>query len=182
MNAPAPNFWGAYGGVSKRKPYPHYSVTDARNFLANFRIGRPDECWRWRTKLWPSGYGIFSCWNRNMRAHRAAWIFYRSPIPDGMEVLHTCDNPACINPRHLFLGNTAINVADKIAKGRQPRGEQCTHAKLTAAQVAEIRARYKAGGVSCRQLSKVYGVSDSAINDAVRGKTWGYEPESTKAA
>jgi len=85
-----------------------------------------------------------------------------------MHVLHRCDKPHCINPEHLFLGTPADNSDDKVAKGRQAKGETQGQAKLTRAQVAEIRASDESGAT----LGERYGVSRSNINHIRRNERW----------
>ncbi len=110
--------------------------------------------------------------------HRAAWEVTHWPIPDGLFVLHRCDNPPCCDPEHLFLGTDADNTADKVAKGRQARGLALPHTKLSDAQVAEIRRRYdprygppKRGGrrSNARELGEEYGISSSYVMQVVHG-------------
>jgi len=113
------------------------------------------------------------------RANRAAWHFVNGQIPDGMLVCHRCDNPPCVNPAHLFLGTDADNRSDCVAKGRQARlpqskGEASHLAKLTAAQVAEIRHRYAAGGILQRELGEIYGVSQTQIGRIIRRVRWDF--------
>jgi hypothetical protein len=74
-------------------------------------------------------YGGFKVAGVMHYAHRWAWVRANGPIPEGQKVLHTCDVPACVNPAHLFLGTQAANMADKVAKGRQAKGE--THGSRT---------------------------------------------------
>jgi predicted XRE-type DNA-binding protein len=91
-----------------------------------------------------------------------------------MLACHTCDNPPCVNPAHLFLGDDAANCADKVAKNRQARtpphwGESSPNVKVNTEDVRQIRARYAAGGVSQRELGEEYGVTQSHISSIVRG-------------
>lgn len=114
---------------------------------------------------------------RMYRTHRLSWELANGPIPDGLWVLHTCDNPPCVNPAHLFLGTAADNNADMIAKGRHAqqipamRGEGNPSAKLRAADVRAIRARV-ALGASQAATARQFGVSRSLVNQVVRGHVW----------
>jgi len=131
-------------------------------------------CWIWlggiRAKS--RGYGCLGVGNTVMQAHRASWLAYRGPIPDGKHVLHRCDVRLCINPDHLFLGTNADNVADKVAKGRGAdlRGTKNPRAKLTEADVMAIRQSKLTGP----QLAKIYGIAKQNIYAAKHGKTWGH--------
>lgn len=106
-----------------------------------------------------------------VRAHRAAWVEAFGPIPDGMHVLHRCDNRRCVNPRHLFLGTHADNMHDMAVKGRRKNILTCEangRAKLTAEQVAEIKCL----PLTQKVISKLYGVSKSQVHRIRAGKQW----------
>lgn len=138
--------------------------------------GGPAACWPHHEKgRRPKGYGTIGTGGRNgqdIAASRAAWIVTYGPIADGLYVLHTCDNPPCCNPAHLFLGTPSDNMADKVNKGRQTRGEQIKSAKLTEAQAREILVKFATGTVKQTELGREYGVSNITISDLVRRKTW----------
>lgn len=139
------------------------------------KVNKTDGCWLWTAALNAQGYGHFQIVGRGVvRANRFSWEITNGPIPAGMYVCHRCDNPACVNPAHLFIGTQAENMADCAAKGRNgaPRGEAHRSAKLTPAQVVEIRARYAAGGVSYAKLCREYGVCERNILDIVRRRIW----------
>lgn len=134
-------------------------------------------CWLWFTSWGSNGYGLIGA----RYAHRVSWILHYGEIPKGLCVLHRCDVPCCVNPKHLFLGTKADNSQDMVSKGRDGatrhpdslmRGERHCRAKLTESQIAEIRQRYSFRKVTCKQLAIEFGVSKSAIRFVVRGLSW----------
>jgi hypothetical protein len=101
-----------------------------------------DDCWPWTAGTVGMGYGRIRDGSRLLLAHRAAWEVANGPIPEGMFVLHRCDNPPCCNLNHLFLGDHAANDADKRAKGRQPSmaGANNPSARRSPDEIRAIRA------------------------------------------
>jgi len=106
----------------------------------------------------------------NIAVHRASWILHFGPIPDGLEVCHHCDLGRCVNPTHLFSDTHDGNMKDMAAKARMPRGEICTCAVLTNAQVSAIRKEHSEGHKFQRQIASEYGVSQALISLIVRHK------------
>ncbi len=137
-------------------------------FASKMTIGNKGDCWPWLGAKYPSGYGVFSVKRRARRAHRIAYIISRGPLPEGVLVLHKCDNPICCNPNHLFLGTSLDNVEDRNAKGRQAQGARSSKAKLTAEQVCDIRADQR----SQREIAKSYNLCKSTIGYIKRGEAW----------
>lgn len=84
------------------------------------------ECWPWLGALKRDGYGAVTISGEHTRSHRLSWAINKGEIPLGLWVLHKCDNPKCVNPDHLFLGDTVANTADKVSKGRQAKGSWVT--------------------------------------------------------
>lgn len=173
-------------------------------FWANVdRSAGDDGCWPWLRSRNSAGYGHVKLPGRIMRgAHRVAYVLGSGhPIPQGMFVCHHCDNPVCCNPSHLFIGTHQDNVDDKVAKGRQARGERMTAAKLlTAARgdrhgskthpekwrrgadrpdarfsvddVRAIRAEYALGGVTLQEIGARHGTAKSTVSRLVRRETY----------
>lgn len=143
------------------------------------RVGRKTEsgCVLWNGSFSKRGYGILAIYKedggcRSIGANRLSYQLFNGPVVDGLHVCHRCDNPACINPTHLFLGTNAENHADKAAKKRSAHGERNAGAKLKAWQVTEIRSRYQQGGISIAALAKEYGMSQYPIHALVKRITW----------
>lgn len=134
------------------------------------------SCWEWAGAQDGAGYGALTYHGKTKKAHRVSYELSHGPIPDNFNVCHICDNRACVNPAHLFIGTHADNVADCVAKGRNSRGSKLPQAVLNEKQVTEIRARYKTGLVTQRSLASEYGVQPSAISNIIRRKTWKHLP------
>lgn len=142
-------------------------------------------CWLWLGAVVPAGYGTLSVAGRTMLAHRASWHAHLGPVPRGLQVCHRCDNPACVNPAHLFVGTAADNMRDKVRKGRigvcgaikPARGLNNGMARLPDERVAAIVKEYRAGGISQRRLAQKHRVSQSAlwawVNSRARGESLG---------
>ena len=139
----------------------------------------PDGCRLWLGSVNGAGYGSFKPEKHGQTylAHRFAWEHYNGVIPDGMCVLHRCDVRLCVNQHHLFLGTHKDNTADMKSKGRWRqgkvyRGENSALAKLTQAQVMQIRADYYLGGWYQAELAQKFSVSQSLVSVIVRGEVW----------
>lgn len=136
-----------------------------------------DGCWLWKagtiTRGVPGHRGYGNFWlthTTSVRAHRFVWELIHGPIPQGMEVCHTCDHESCVNPKHLFLGTQADNISDSVAKGRQVdnNGEKNGMAKLTANQIREIRK----SNLKREILATQFNVSKEHINSIQRRACW----------
>lgn len=141
------------------------------------RIGTRTEagCIPWTGSVNDRGYGIINSVlvpAGTKRASHVAYELFYGPVPKELCVCHRCDNPICVAPSHLFVGTKAENIADKVAKGRQARGERNGKVLLTEDKVRDIRNRYEGRNESARQLAREYGVSFSCVQDIVYRKTW----------
>ncbi len=152
-------------------------------FWAKVEKRGPDECWPWKAGKGRGGYGRIrhgGSGSKTVRAHRVAWELVYGPIPEGMDVLHNCDNPPCCNPGHLYLGTDTDNRQDCLARGRAARGEANGRAKLTEAKVIAIRAA-RARGETYLSIAQRFGVSDSAIEFIVAGMSWHHVPDGMRS-
>ena len=128
-------------------------------------------CWIWMGATQVRGYGELISHGRKHFAHRASYQAFVGPIPEGMNVCHSCDNVYCVNPAHLFLGTQKQNLEDMAKKGRSTIGERNPMAKLTEENVREIKEHLKQGHHPY-QIGKRFGVTASAINLIKLGKRW----------
>lgn len=143
-------------------------------FRRKFSVGTKAECWLWNGTIDAGGYGVFSVGHSTkFRAHRIAWALENGD-PGELHVCHRCDNPMCVNPSHMFLGTMRDNQADKVAKGRQAKGERIAGSRLTEREVADIRASYDQGTSTQRELARRHGVSVGTINYVVNRKGWNH--------
>ncbi len=104
-----------------------------------------------------------------------SYELHHGPIPQDMNICHKCDTPPCWNPKHLFAGTDIDNIADKVAKGRQPKGETNGNARLTEFQVTQIRS-LRAAGYKQQDLAEMFGVSQATVGQIVRRVTWKHIP------
>lgn len=138
-------------------------------------------CWVWTGRTVRKGYGVICVDGKEVRVHRFAYERFNGPIPRGkgtgaqeIVVMHTCDNPACVNPRHLVLGTTAANNRDRALKGRSAklRGSENPFHKLTEAEVREIRRLRDEHGWSLKALAERFGISQSQVCNIVKRRQW----------
>lgn len=137
---------------------------------AKTRRAGADECWPWIGGVDHFGYGRIYDHGTSYQVHRVVYELEHGPIPDGLLVLHRCDNPPCVNPAHLFLGTNQDNVNDMLQKGRERRGETHHNAKISTQQVLELRQQFAAGR-SAASLARAFGVDPSNVRLIVLGKT-----------
>lgn len=138
-----------------------------RNWPARFwdKVALGEQCWVWTANVNHRGYGRVLYRGKVQQAHRVAWEMVHGPIPDGLFVLHHCDNPPCVNPDHLFVGTHSDNMVDAVRKGRHAR------AKVTEADVRDIRTA-RASGEGVRALARRYRVDPKTIRDLLGHENW----------
>lgn len=151
----------------------HKWIPIAERIKLNTEPDLETGCWIWQKGKDKQGYGQFSIRNKNYRAHRVSFMEYIGPIPKGMQVLHTCDNPSCVNPAHLFLGTNDDNMADMVQKDRQIKGENKENSKLTEGQVREIKKRLL-GTETVSDIARDYPVDRKVVSRIKAGTAWAH--------
>ena len=135
------------------------------------KVNKTEGCWLWTGGHNGVGYGIIRVWAVRSYAHRFSWVLHNGPVPEGLQVLHRCDVPACVRPDHLFLGTQQANVDDMRNKGRargSPRGESNPKAKLNNQAVLYIRSSKEPPIV----LAAKFGVTNSYICAVQKRRKW----------
>lgn len=143
------------------------------------KVSKPPQggCWNWTANKNNKGYGLFRPGGTAPKrlAHRLSYENSYGPIPHGLNILHSCDNPACVNPAHLRPGTQVENVRDMIERGRQVlstlKGEQIATSRLTGEDVIGIRTDY-CSGVALDAICAKYGIQRSSIKDYTSGRSW----------
>lgn len=145
-----------------------------RRFWSN--VDKSGKCWIWTRGKTGAGYGHLRFNGKLTYAHRVAFELTYGAVLPGLFICHSCNNPPCCNPKHLWVGTPADNMSDRDRKGRQyingRPGEQNHNAKLTRIQVDEIRSIYAQGDYSQRRLAEVFGISNGNIAAILQHKTW----------
>jgi len=160
------------------------SEADLKRFQEKVEVRGLDDCWNWKVSTNTDGYGQFAYYPEkggkkiNFQAHQIAYFLEHGDLPEGMCVCHTCDNPKCNNPKHLFIGTQADNTRDRDAKGRHIsfRGSTNATARLTESQVQEIRILWFVDKVRVGEIAKKFCVTRSCINGIVYGPNWKHLP------
>jgi hypothetical protein len=150
--------------------------------MAKF-TNRTKTCWLWTGALNNKGYGVLNMdkYGTTPFAHRIAWELANGPIPDGLNVLHKCDVPHCVNPRHLFIGTQHDNVRDMNKKGRACHPPSSINrpapwkATVTESDVRTIRALV-ASGVQLTEAGKRFGITAPTVHAMVNRRTWKHVP------
>jgi hypothetical protein len=157
--------------MAQRGPKP-LALLD--RFRRGLRAGAPSACWLWGRRTDGRGKGhvrIADDAGGRIYVHRLAYELAHGAIPAGLDVLHHCDVPRCCNPAHLFLGTQADNMADKVRKGRQARGEDgIGSSRLTLAQIREIHTLGKT--LLQREIAARFGVRRPTISRILNGTRW----------
>lgn len=169
-------------GAPRRKLYPPkggdpLSPEHLARRLANGLDDIPqDGCWEW-TRAKPHGYGTLTVGRKTRSAHRLAYQLGVGPIPRRAHIRHSCDNPSCINPDHLFAGTREDNMQDCVRRGRHGgppparKGEKNPASKLTSDKVDEIRRQLTQGSTQTK-IARRFGISQSQVSNIKIGRQW----------
>jgi len=156
-----------------------YSPAFIRRFLNMTEKSEDSDCTLWWGGCDKDGYGTIKHEGRTLRAHRVAFEIAKGPVPPGLVVMHSCDNPQCVNTKHLSAGTIRDNNRDMMRKGRnravkgskKQRGILNARSKITSLQAVRIRVR-ASQGESQEKLAKEYGVSQTTISKIIRRELW----------
>ena len=143
-------------------------MTLAQRFWSKVDSAPSECCWEWTAGKDKDGYGRFRLNKQLSLAHRLAYTLTKGEIPNGLIMRHTCDNPACCNPGHLILGTHADNMADKVQRNRQAKGEKHYASKLTATQVIEV---YNSS-LKQDEIAKLYNIDQTTVSKIKLKKKW----------
>ena len=151
-------------------PVPTLTESDRKRFHAKVAVGHPDDCWEWTAALDTTHRGLFKINHRLYKASRIAYFLATGVDPGGLYVCHTCDNPPCCNPGHLWLGTARQNANDRDRKGRHAArlGEEHSMAILTEEQASYILKSSEQG----RALARKFGVHETTISAIRHRRLW----------
>ena len=135
-----------------------------------------DNCWEWTASKNPQGYGLFLFKSKYYPAHRFMWLAFHGTLPENMCVCHHCDNPSCVNPKHLFLGTHRDNMDDMLKKNRQRNGISLGEAhgatSLRNEDIWEIKRLYKTGKLCHREIARMFLIDRKTVGNIVNRITW----------
>ena len=150
-----------------------------KSFLSYVKIGSPDECWIWKGSYTDNNRGQFKLYNKVTKASIAAYRLFIGTIPKRkgkkkLCVCHSCDNPPCVNPNHLWLGTKKQNMEDMVRKGRtrDQRGENNPSNKFTMEEAKEIQKLYASGKYTQKEIGDKFNIVTSTVSRILNGNHW----------
>jgi DNA-binding CsgD family transcriptional regulator len=148
----------------------HMLPSDGFRFWSKVDI-QSHGCWNWLGSRHRNHYGQFSLGTTKMDAHRFAWWLAFQIDPAGYQVCHSCDNPSCVNPSHLWLGTHLMNMRDAQVKNRNQYGARHWNARLTLADVERIR-ELRSSGLTQREIATQFHIGQMQVSRIMRGERW----------
>jgi hypothetical protein len=140
------------------------------------KVDQTDSCWVWKASRDRYGYGQLTYQGRHRMAHHIAYELIKGRIPADLCVLHSCDNPSCVNPDHLYVGTRKQNTQDMMQRGRDKHGQLCgssnATAKLTENDVRTIRWMHENGTLTNQAIAEYFGVTGALIGMIIKRKIW----------
>jgi hypothetical protein len=162
---------------------PAPAVHPSERFWGKVQVGSAIECWEWRGARYRNGYGflfagpLYPTRARFVKAHRLSWEIANGEVPEGLCVLHHCDNPSCVNPAHLYVGTRRDNARDRAVRKRgkeqRQRGEQNDNSKLVEADVREIIAALERGETQI-SVAAQFGIKQPQVSRIARRVSWAH--------
>lgn len=132
------------------------------------KLHKSNNCWLWLASKNTDGYGQFKINNKKHLAHRVSYEIYSGDITCGLMVLHSCDNPSCVNPKHLRLGTSKENTKDMITRNRKGSNKKRINPNIAC----KIRKMYSSGNYSQRQLANIFNTSPTNVRNIIKFNTW----------
>lgn len=141
-------------------------------FWKSVDVRQEHECWNWLACKDYDGYGVITLKHRPLRTNRVSWMIHFGEIPEGLCVCHTCDNPCCVNPSHLFLGTHGDNAKDRERKGRRKikYGDDNPNTKFSSVAIKSVLDQYETGQYTQKKLSEMSGISRSHLCAIIHGR------------
>lgn len=149
------------------------SQKDQDRFLSKL-TKRQDGCWEWNAARFSKGYGQFTIGEYNHRAHRVSHWNFNGSFDETLDVMHSCDNPWCVNPEHLSHGTNQDNRDDSISKIRHNIGERNGNASLTDEKVLKMRELFETGNFTKSELSRMFNISPAVAGGVIDRKSWNH--------
>ncbi|SRR5260221_1263548 len=154
----------------------HEDIPMPDRFWSKVDICGENECWVWLASRLPTGYGQFRLYGKMRKAHVVAYVLTHGTVPEGMQVNHKCvGRPDCCNPKHLYAGTHYENMRDMVDQGRhigQAPGEAHSLARLSNADVLEIRRLYSEDGYPQNVIADMFGISRTQVHEIIYRKRW----------
>lgn len=142
-------------------------------FWSNVQKGNPDECWIWIGSPSGNGYGQLRFEGVTYRSNVLSYLINKGNIPARMYICHTCDNPICVNPNHLFVGTPSDNAKDRQQKGRgRPMdGENNSNNRFTKESIIQMRSMFQKGYL-CNEIAHIFDTNPEYVRNVVKRKVW----------